>query len=312
MPGFHKHKGDSSYYLIPNFGGDCRTYQVEAIGRDMLLAMGFEDGGTVPQNVFDTLNDLGLLYFKDTDKDPQSTAPTPDAADLEVVGDLSVEQRCTFITRVLDNFPLAEIQSDAFYNVYLSVESADEDDLQPILNRVLENTPFDGDITRLAIEKSENPVLASAAYLHFIYNTLRSDPAAYPDYATNHGGECVIELGDYAFYLVDEDMWHEGDGELDIPTPLGDALQDAYSSRELADFVQTVCEVFGTLFLLNSDSHTARAVASGFDDLDDVSLSILPKDEPSNRGESFQKPDKDGEWSPDEIRVPSVKREFEQ
>lgn len=184
MPGFHRHKDEDSYYFVPKRHGDFHTYQLEPEARDMVLATGDEDGDIVSWDIFYTLNDLGLLYFKNSDADPRDTAPDPSAVDFDIVSELSVEKRCAFVECVLTHYQLHEVDSDASIESSFPSVSHPPTNWIPSLTKSSITPPASAEcITPLmfTIEEGlpdEFDSVALAVVLHYAYVVVRQDDNA--------------------------------------------------------------------------------------------------------------------------------------
>ena len=283
MPGFHKHQGEESYYLIPNFGGDCRTYQVESEGSDMLQSMGYDDGDSVPRSIFNTINDLGFLYFKESTEDPQSTAPTPDELDYDSAVDFPLEMRCSFIERIISEYSLDTIDSDAFYRLILSVDDGDAEHIFPIIDQLLNRTPFTqdhlptvSDAIQFRLYTQALP-LATAMYINLVYEGLRANPESALEELSEYNEELVQVTGEWGIHLTDRTAWApEPDDEWPKvePVPLKEALEG--SAKEVLNTIHNISKLLGKELLQHSDSHIAKTVAAGLNDMDGTTIVFVP------------------------------------
>ncbi|MDR5674679.1 hypothetical protein RH858_16265 [Halalkaliarchaeum sp. AArc-GB] len=295
MPGFHKHKGADSYYFVPKRHGDFHTYQLEPEARDMVLATGNEDGDIVSWDIFYTLNDLGLLYFKNSDADPRDTAPDPSAVDFDIVSELSVEKRCAFVERVLTHYELHEVDSNAFHRVVVSLSEASSNQLDSVLDKILDHTPASAEcITPLMFFVEEDlpdefDSVALAVVLHYAYVVVRQDDNA-STIVDLYDGESFCETEDYIYYLVSADLWDTEDDvhRLDITLPetyqegfkIGEVDEDAFLS-----LCESVLSASLRVVLGEKESRIGRTVIEGLSEVDDTSLFVAPKESVSGTDE---------------------------
>lgn len=295
MPGFHKHKGADSYYFVPKRHGDFHTYQLEPEARDMVLATGDEDGDIVSWDIFYTLNDLGLLYFKNSDADPRDTAPDPSAVDFDIVSELSVEKRCAFVERVLTHYQLHEVDSDAFHRVIVSLSEASTNQLDPVLDKILDHTPASAEcITPLMFMFEEGlpdefDSVALAVVLHYAYVVVRQDDNA-STIVNLYDGESLCETEDYIYYLVSADLWDTDDDVQHLEITLPETYQEGFKINEVdGDAFLSLCESVLSaslrVVLDERESRIGRTVIKGLSEVDDTSLFAAPKESISDNSE---------------------------
>jgi hypothetical protein len=295
MPGFHRHKGEDSYYFVPKRHGDFHTYQLEPEARDMVLATGDEDGDIVSWDIFYTLNDLGLLYFKNSDADPRDTAPDPSAVDFDIVSELSVEKRCAFVERVLTHYQLHEVDSDAFHRVIVSLSEASTNQLDPVLDKILDHTPASAEcITPLMFMFEEGlpdefDSVALAVVLHYAYVVVRQDDNV-STIVNLYDGESLCEIEDYIYYLVSADLWDTDDDVQHLEITLPETYQEGFKINEVdGDVFLSLCESVLSaslrVVLDERESHIGRTVIKGLSEVDDTSLFAAPKESISDNSE---------------------------
>lgn len=288
MPGFHKHKGAGSYYFVPKRHGDFHTYQLEPEARDMVLATGNNDGDLVSWDIFYTLNDLGLLYFKNSDSDPRETAPDPSAVDFDIVSELSVEKRCAFAERVLTHYELHEVDSDAFHRVIVSLSDATSDKLGSVIDKILNNTPASAEyVTSLAFPLEEGlpdefDSLPLAVALHYMYVALREDGNT-PTIVDVYDGESLCETDDYIYYLVSTDFWDTEDDDVELEINIPGTYQEVFQIAEVdEDAFLSLCESVLSASLREvldeNKSRIAQIVIKGLSEVDDTSLFVAPRE----------------------------------
>lgn len=288
MPGFHKHKDADSYYFVPKRHGDFHTYQLGPEARDMVLATGNEDGDVVSWDVFYTLNDLGLLYFKNSDADPRDTAPDPSAVDFDIVSELSVEKRCAFVERVLTHYELHEVDSDAFHRVIVSLSEASSEQLDSVLDKILDHTPASAEcITPLTFISEEGlpdefNSVALAVVLHYTYVVVRQGDNA-STIVDIYDGESLCETEDYIYYLVNADFWDAEDDMYEFEIMFPDTYEEGFKISEVK--VATFLSLFESALsaslrevLDETESRIGRTVMKGLSEVDDTSLFVVPKE----------------------------------
>ncbi|QLG28163.1 hypothetical protein HUG10_11655 [Halorarum halophilum] len=287
MPGLHKHKGKNSYYFVPRRHGDYHTYQIEDLGRDMILRHGYGDGDRVPWNIFYTLNDLGLLYFKESNADPRTTAPDPDEVDYDLAEELTIKERCEFVAHVLDNYALSDIESDAFFNLLLSITNAPTEYLDSAIESILSNTPFSAtEVVEESEAVADYPPLLFASLLYYWYEMLRRGNNA-QTYVKQYGGECIHQNDEYAYFLVNseaeppEDI-DTSDLQLEMPRLLLDSLSDPVDGVDEGlpgDLFEEVTVKLETRKLNQETTVTGPVVAQGIAELEFVGTAIVPLSE---------------------------------
>jgi hypothetical protein len=296
MPGFHKHKDADSYYFVPKRHGDFHTYQLEPEARDMVLATGNEDGDLVSWDIFYTLNDLGLLYFKNSDADPQDTAPDPSAVDFDIVSELSVEKRCAFVERVLTHYELHEVDSDAFHRVIVSLSEASSNQLDHVLDKILDHTPASAEcITPLIFLFEEGlpdefDSVALAVALHYAYVVVRQDDNA-STIVDIYDGESFCESEDYIYHLVSADFWDTEDDLYELEITFPETYHEGFKLSEVDhDSFLSLCEKALSaslrVVLDEKESRIGRVVIKGLSEIEDTSLFVAPKESISDAGEN--------------------------
>lgn len=288
MPGFHKHKDADSYYFVPKRHGDFHTYQLEPEARDMVLATGSEDGDLVSWDIFYTLNDLGLLYFKTSNADPRDTAPDPSAVDFDIVSELSVEKRCSFVERVLTHYKLHEVDSNAFHRVVVSLSEASSSQLDSVLDKILDHTPASAEcITPLMFMFEEGlpdefDSVALAVVLHYAYVVVRQDDniSTIVDF---YDGESLCQTEDYIYYLVNADIWDAEDDVQHLDITLPETYQEGFKISEVDDdaylsLCETVFSASLRVVLNEKESRIGRTMIKGLSEVDDTSLFVAPKE----------------------------------
>lgn len=288
MPGFHKHKGADSYYFVPKRHGDFHTYQLEPKARDMVLATGNEDGDIVSWEIFYTLNDLGLLYFKNSNADPRDTAPDPSAVDFDIVSELSVEKRCLFVERVLAHYELHEVDSSAFHRVVVSLSEASSNQLDSVLDKIFDHTPASAEcITPLMFMFEEGlpdefDSIALAVVLHYAYVVVRQDDNT-PTIVDFYDGESLCETENYIYYLVDADFWNAKDDAEDLKITLPETYHEGFKVSQVdEDVFMSLCESVLSaslrVVLNEKESRIGRTVIKGLSEVDDTSVFAAPKE----------------------------------
>lgn len=244
---------------------------------------------------FYTLNDLGLLYFKNSDADPRDTAPDPSAVDFDIVSELSVEKRCAFVERVLTHYELHEVDSNAFHRVVVSLSEASSNQLDSVLDKILDHTPASAEcITPLLFFFEEGlpddfDAVALAVVLHYAYVVVRQDDNA-STIVDIYDGESFCETEDYIYYLVSADLWDTEDDvhRLDITLPetyqegfkIGEVDEDAFLS-----LCESVLSASLRVVLGEKESRIGRTVIEGLSEVDDTSLFVAPKESVSGTDE---------------------------
>ncbi|GAA0515301.1 hypothetical protein SAMN04488066_10315 [Halorubrum aquaticum] len=288
MPGFHKHKGAGSYYFVPKRHGDFHTYQLEPEARDMVLATGNEDGDIVSWDIFYTLNDLGLLYFKNSNADPRDTAPDPSAVDFDIVSELSVEKRCLFVERVLAHYELHEVDSNAFHRVVVSLSEASSNQLDSVLDKIFDHTPASAECIAPLMFMFEEGLpdefdsIALAVVLHYAYVVVRQDDNT-PTIVDLYDGESLCETENYIYYLVDADFWDAEDDAQHLEITLPETYQEGFKVSEVdEDVFLSLCESVLSaslrVVLNEKESRIGRTVIKGLSEVDDTSVFAAPKE----------------------------------
>jgi hypothetical protein len=274
MPGFHKHKQKDTYYFVPRRYGDYHTYQIEDIGQRMILQRGYEDGDRVPWNIFYTLNDLDLLFFKKSNADPQTTAPDPDDVDYNVASDLSVEQRCKFVLHVLNNYELSNINSDAFIEILLSITDAPLDLIRPIVDHIVANTPYNRQaVIAAATAEGYSPIIL-ASPIHYWYNQLRNDESL-RSFLANYSYEFIHHDGEYGYFVLFITGDNTGPTVL-LPTPLFEELEENGLNSSDDNPLNRMTFKLESDLLEDELGKIGDVIATGVDALDDSTLTIVP------------------------------------
>lgn len=261
---------------MPRQYGDFHTYQIEDVGEDMVLERGYKDGERVPWNVFYTLNDLGLLYFKESDDDPQNTAPDPGNVDYEVVSDLSVEQRCEFISHVLSHYKLANVNSDAFIELLLSIADASLNMICPIVGSIVTNIPYEAEtVIDVATTKDRSPIIL-ACPLHYWYNRFYNGKSVL-SYLDAYNYELIHYDGKYGYcILFGTDDESSTVPTVTLPDQFHEVFQKSQSDADKNNTLERMTFALEARCLNDSLGRTGDVIARGVDTLDNATLTILP------------------------------------
>lgn len=144
MPTFNRRngepEGERSKWFIRTPGSDHPyTFQVKPKGYRGLLNSGLEGGDDVDWDVFRTLRSLGQLYTLNSSYTPED-APVPDSFAFD---GLSLEQRVQFAVDLLEEYSVQELcDREGPFKFLLSFAEESWEDTQPVLEQILERTPF--------------------------------------------------------------------------------------------------------------------------------------------------------------------------
>ncbi|MFC4357974.1 hypothetical protein ACFO0N_08445 [Halobium salinum] len=281
MPGFHKHKNKDSYYFKRRSHGNYHTYQIQDLGCEMVLASGATDGDIVNWDIFYTLLDLNLLHFKESDDTPRDTAPDPESVEFEAVEKLTLERQCEFISRVLDEFALSDIDSDVFHHLIAKVGQRDipRNLARPIVERLLSNTPYHPLLFGVHGFFDESSPILIACLLHYLFEALRTKTGqAYMDM---YEGELIYENDIYQFYLVDDSAYDPEDEKIILtvgwPDPIYEACSETLDERSLANWCQHLTFLLGGEQLAAETEYIGSVVCRGLrHEVEDIALFVQP------------------------------------
>ncbi|QSX01087.1 hypothetical protein [Haloterrigena alkaliphila] len=209
MPKFWKRQGTSDGDRSPWFvkiknrspPPPAHTFQLEPAAIRVLQGMGLESGDAFEASQFWTLHDLGLTYTLGEDYAPERGTELSEA-DAE---NIPPEQRATFIKELLEDYEVAEIQSDGFYRLLLSVEQGPRDVRFDALEQILSVTPIHaGPADGLASDP--DPVYTSSVFGALVCRAF-SEFIEQRTVATGQYCEPIGHRDEYAYLVIEDLAW---------------------------------------------------------------------------------------------------------
>lgn len=236
MPRFWRRKSEPTELQSPWFvklkntspPPPAYTFQLDPVGINILKELGLGSGDAFPAEQFWTLWDLDFTHtLNDSDDDPDIDALLSDeAGDRADVQQLAPEQQVTFITAILENCEVENIETRGFYRLLRSIEQGPKEARFSLLEQILKPTPiYLGPVDGLIGSNYSSSVFAALvcrafdAYLDGLTGTLTGD---FEVLGYNNG---------YSYIILTRAAWDEiqmlNDFSLDMPQSyLDDALPE--------------------------------------------------------------------------------------